>query len=197
MNAVGTNEPVSDVAAIGRQGEVPVAWLRGPVVLLLAWWTVSLAAAEQPHCFLDWANLAFHEAGHLFLAAFGETIHILGGTLGQLLVPALLVGYFLKRAQPFAAAFALFWAGENLVNISVYMGDARDMALPLVGGGEHDWTNLFYRFGLLGEESVRTVSSLTHHLGVVVMMAGLGWSAFFLVPATVRASLSGSIYPRS
>ena len=186
-----------DLAAIGRQGDLPRAWLRAPIVLLIGWWTCSLAAAEQPTCFLDGIDLAFHEAGHIFLAPFGETIHVLGGTLGQLAVPALLVGYFLKRGQPFSAAFALFWLGQNFVNVSVYMGDARAMALPLVGGGEHDWTNLFYTFGLLSEESVATVSRLTHHLGLLVMIAGFGWSAFYLLPAAVRASVCDSIYPRS
>jgi len=190
-------EPAPDLSAIGRQGDLPLLWLRAPIVLLIGWWTMTLAAAAQPTCFLDGIDLAFHEAGHLFLVPFGETIHILGGTLGQLAVPALLVGYFLKRRQPFSAAFALFWLGQNFVDISVYMGDARAMALPLVGGGEHDWTSLFYTFGLLSEESVATVSRLTHHLGVMVMIAGFGWSAFYLLPGSVRASVCDSIYPRS
>ena len=34
--------------------------------------------------------------------------------------------------QPFAAAVCTWWVGENLINISVYMADARDLSLPLL-----------------------------------------------------------------
>ena len=175
-----------------REGDRTILLLRLPLVLLAAWWTVSLPAAALPHCFLDWVNLPFHEAGHLFLAPFGTTLHVLGGTLGQLAVPAILGGYFLRRRQRFAAALCLFWIGENFVDISIYMADARAMALPLVGGGEHDWTQLFYQFGLLGEESVATVSSLTRALGVIVMAAGVLGSVL-----TLRAAGDGSSDPTS
>ena len=57
-------------------------------------------------CPLDFVNLAFHEAGHLFLAPFGETLHYLGGTLGQLAVPFVLGGYYLvaRPTRPLGAA---------------------------------------------------------------------------------------------
>lgn len=161
--------------------------IRAALVALLAFWTLRLATAALPTCFLDLVNLAFHESGHLFLAPFGQTMHFLGGTLGQLAVPVGLAFYFLlAKRQPFAAAVCAWWAGENLVNISVYMADARDLALPLVGGGDHDWNNLFYTFGLLGEDNVRRVSALTHHTGVAVMIVGLAWAASFLLRGGLR-----------
>ena len=69
------------------------------------------------------------------------------------------------------------------------MADARDLELNLVGGGEHDWNELFYRFSLLGEDSVAAISSTTHAVGVVVMLLGLAWGALFVLPAIVRSSL--------
>ena len=42
---------------------------------------------DYEYHFLDGVNLAFHEAGHLFFAFFGQTLQFLGGTLGQLLFP--------------------------------------------------------------------------------------------------------------
>lgn len=168
--------------------------IRVALVALLAFWTLRLSTAAMPSCFLDLVNLAFHEAGHLFLLPLGETMHFLGGTLGQLAVPAGLAGYFLiAKRQPFAAAICAWWTGENLVNISVYMADARELRLPLVGGGDHDWNNLFYTFGLLGEESVRNVSALTHHAGVVVMLFGLGGAVAILL----RRDASRSPQPAS
>ena len=146
-----------------------IGWFCLPSALLLAAWGMSLAGA--PASFLDGVDLAFHEAGHIVFSPFGQTLHVLGGTMLQLFIPALLAGYFLFRRGPCSAAVCLWWLGQNLLNVSVYMADAREMKLDLVGGGEHDWTQIFYQFGLLGEGSVRAVSACTHHLGVLVMLA--------------------------
>jgi hypothetical protein len=158
---------------------------RLPRALLLVpvtWWTFSLATGVSSWCFLDLVNLAFHEAGHLLLRFAGSTMHYLGGTLGQLAVPAYLVFRFLRQDEDrFAAALCTWWAGENLINIGHYMGDARSLDLPLVGGGDHDWNELFYRFGMLGESSVQTVAKLTHLAGVLIMLGGLGWAALLLL----------------
>jgi hypothetical protein len=157
--------------------------LRLLLLLLLAWWTVRLAVGAAGSCFVDYANLAFHEAGHVFLRPLGSTVQYLGGTIFQLAVPAILIGYFLVRTrQPMAASIGLWWLGESLANVAAYMADARQLALLLVGGGDHDWNELFYRFGLLGEESVSTVAGTTHALGTVVMVIGLVWLALFALP---------------
>jgi hypothetical protein len=173
-----------------------IAWPRAVLAGLLAWWTLRLMAASS-WIFLDFVNLAFHEAGHLVFSFLGSTMHYLGGTLGQLLVPGLLVVHFLfRQRQPLGAAVCLWWVGQNLVNISVYMADARELALPLVGGGDHDWNELFFRFGLLAEDSVRRVSGATRVLGVVVMLLGLGWCVYFVLPASRRARIRDGVTSR-
>jgi hypothetical protein len=160
------------------------------LVLVTGWLTLRLLARPATGCFLDLVNLAFHEAGHVFLTPFGRTIHFLGGTLGQTVVPALLVWYFLaRRRDPFASSVCVWWLGESLVNVSTYMADARDLALPLVGGGEHDWNELFFRFHLLDEPSVLAVSGTTRSAGFVVMLLGLAWGALFVLPRIVRSDL--------
>jgi hypothetical protein len=173
-----------------------VAWPRILLVALLVWWTLR-AAVSSAWIFLDFVNLAFHEAGHLVLSFGGSTLHYLGGTLGQLLVPGLLAGYFLLyRQQPLGAAFCLWWLGENLVNVSVYMADARELALPLVGGGEHDWNELFFRWGLLDQDSVRRISGATHLLGGVVMLVGLAWCVLLALPRERRRRVRDSLVSR-
>jgi hypothetical protein len=182
-----------------------MTWLRAALLALLGYWTIRLALASQPACPLDLVNLAFHEAGHLFLIPFGESAHFLGGTLGQLAVPAGLAGYFLvRRRQPFAAAVCAWWTGENLVNVAVYMADARTLRLDLVGGGEHDWNTLFYQFGLLSEASVARVSGLTRAAGLALMIAGLAWAwatilwaSDTILPAAVRERIDRAAGERS
>jgi hypothetical protein len=98
---------------------------------------------------LDALDLAIHETGHLVFAPFGEFLQFLGGTLFQLMLPAAFVVYFWRRADRHAASVALWWIAQNCWNISVYVRDARAQALPLVGGGEHDWAYLLGRLGWL------------------------------------------------
>jgi hypothetical protein len=174
-----------------RDAGGPVAIARGILAIVVAWWTIRLASGAASWCFVDFANLAFHEAGHVFLRPFGQTIHYLGGTVFQLAIPAILAGYFLlRRDEPFGAAFCAWWLGESLVNVARYMADARDWSMPLVGGGDHDWNELFYRFGVLDEPSVTAISSTTHGLGVVIMVLGLLWLGFFLLPGWLRQAVT-------
>ena len=73
------------------------------------WWTARLGSGSSTWCFLDYVNLAFHEAGHLLFSPFGSTLGYLGGTILQLLVPMGLVAYFLyRRHEPFSAAICLW-----------------------------------------------------------------------------------------
>ena len=163
-------------------GGSPWVWLRALLCVVLGIWTARLGSGAQQGCFLDLVNLAFHEAGHVFLTPFGETLHFLGGTLGQLAVPVSLGVYFLRwKKDPFAATVCCWWAGENLVDVAVYMADARELSLPLVGGGHHDWNTLFYTFGLLGADSVAFVSSATHRLGSAIMLGSVAWAGYLLL----------------
>ena len=164
--------------------------LRAALLAVLLFLTDRLATHAWVSIPLDLVNLAFHEAGHVFLRPFGHTLHFLGGTLFQLGVPALLVWYFLyRRSDAFAASACLWWEGESLVNVAVYMADARALELNLVGGGEHDWNELFYRFDLLGEDSVAAIAGGTPAAGVIVMLLGLSWAALFVLPARLRSGL--------
>jgi len=155
----------------------------------LGFWTLALILRDNPWSFLDWINLAFHEAGHLFLLPFGETLHFLGGTLFQLLVPLLLSVRLVVQGSPFSAAACSWWLGENLLGIAFYMADARELKLPLVGGGENDWNHLFYQWGLLGEDSVGLVASVTRGMGVGIMLASCLWMLALALPEETQAAL--------
>lgn len=98
---------------------------------------------------LDHINLTFHEAGHGIFGLLGSTLGLYGGTLGQLLVPFLIAISFWKKGALFSCALVLGWFFESFLNIARYMADARTQTLPLVGGGDHDWTNIFTRWGIL------------------------------------------------
>ena len=74
---------------------------------------------------VDGVNLGAHEAGHMFLRLFGQTLHILGGSIGQLVFPVAFVVHFARRAQTFEAAVCTVWVAESLMYMAEYMGDAQ------------------------------------------------------------------------
>lgn len=120
---------------------------------------------------LDYVNLIFHEAGHFFFGWFGYTIGILGGTLGELIVPAGVATYFIRKCATAGTAFASFWFFENFLYVGTYMADARSLALPLVGSGEHDWEILFGQWGVLVQD--RAIGGAARTLGWIGMLATL------------------------
>ncbi len=127
--------------------------------------------------FLHTVNLVFHEAGHWIFAVFGNrTLTVFGGSLNQVLIPALVAASFWARRDTAGFAFGLFWCFENLIDVAVYMADARALALPLIGGlGEdaHDWRNLFFRFGLIEQDTA--IAAKTTAVGWIGMMSVWAW----------------------
>ncbi|ARA93239.1 MAG: hypothetical protein D6685_18220 [Bacteroidetes bacterium] len=108
------------------------------------------------YTFLDHADLIIHEAGHFVFRFFGPVMHVLGGTLMQILLPSILVGHFLIHHYRFGVQLSLLWLGHNFINISVYAGDARARVLPLLGGSRsiHDWHYLLGRAGWLEADAL-------------------------------------------
>jgi hypothetical protein len=138
--------------------------------------------------FLHLINLPFHEAGHIFFRPFGQYITSLGGTLGQLLMPLICMGtLLLKTRDPFGASVALWWLGENFLDIAPYMNDARAGDLPLVGGnfghsspyGFHDWEYLLTEIDLI--EYDHTFAKITFTIGVLIILLSFVWSACLLL----------------
>ncbi len=122
---------------------------------------------------LDSANLALHEAGHPICGILSERLTVYGGTLFQLLFPAAAMFEFRRQRTAAGFAMALAWLGENLLNIGRYMADARAQELPLVGNGEHDWTEIFMRWGVLAGD-VR-IGGFTRFLGYVLIIGAAVW----------------------
>jgi hypothetical protein len=120
---------------------------------------------------LDSANLAFHEFGHPFFGAFSQRLEVYGGTLGQLVFPISVILYFYRRADTFQMSIGVLWTAQNFFNIATYMRDARAQLLPLVGGGEHDWTEIFTRWGCLQSDM-----KISDHLIKLVVLALFGFT---------------------
>lgn len=129
---------------------------------------VLLTDADGYIFLLDDANLLFHEAGHPIFGLFGRTLGLYGGTLGQLVFPMVTAVIFLREKSLVSFAVSMLWLFENFFNIARYMADARTHLLPLVGSGDHDWTRIFSRWGVLPyDTTIAYVVRIMGWLGLV------------------------------
>jgi hypothetical protein len=123
-------------------------------------------------------NLVFHEAGHWIFAIFGNrSIEVLGGSLNQVLIPLIVTSAFWQRRDASGFAFGLVWASINLLEVGIYMADARHPVLPLIGDGDpyvgHDWRNLFNAWNLWTVDTA--IAKTTYRLGWMVLGGSILW----------------------
>jgi len=157
-----------------------IAWLvfYGLILFYLA------AHFGQP-TLLDNIHLVTHEAGHLLFGWFGQTLGLWGGTLLQLLVPALLVITFAVRAEIPGVVFCSFAFFHSLTGVATYMIDALRLELPLVTVGapadeaEHDWVRIFAQLGVLPHAiQIGTTVRFIAWLGMFATIAWLCWQFY-------------------
>lgn len=131
--------------------------------------------------FIDNVNLIFHEAGHSIFSFFGEFINILAGSTFQVALPLFFTIYFFRNSQKISSALCMQWVGQNLLNVSVYAGDARTMNLDLLGGDGvgHDWNYLLRTLGLLNQTD--TVASIIYIIGVTTVSIGIALALFYSI----------------
>jgi hypothetical protein len=128
---------------------------------------------------LDHANLLFHEAGHPLVGLFSARLEPYGGTVAQLVFPCALLFLMRRRGNVLGMAAGSIWLLENVVNIARYVGDARALKLPLIGGGDHDWNTILNRWGLLNYDTeIAAWLTLSGWTGIGVVFCWVLWRAW-------------------
>jgi hypothetical protein len=161
------------------------------LLLLLARWTWMFTMRPMRQdvigaSFLHTISLPFHEAGHILFAPFGELMTALGGSLVQVLVPIVcMVAFLTTSPNAFGAAVTGWWAGQNLLDVAMYIDDARSLQLVLLGGSTgaevegHDWERILILTGSLHRD--HQIANAAQALGAVVMIGALVWACTVLV----------------
>ncbi len=144
--------------------------------LILAAYGIAGAFRSDYFQILDGANLLFHEAGHLFFSFDGEYLSIWGGTLLQLLIPLGIAAAFWIKRERSSAAVMLWWFGQNLFGISIYIQDARRQTLARVGGEIHDWEYILRAHGWLEREMA--IGTFVWWLGIFIILAASGYGFY-------------------
>ena len=152
-------------------------WRLGLTALLAVYGWLCMQSPGD-YRWLDSLDLAIHETGHLIFAFDGETLALLGGTLLQLIVPAIFAVALWRSGDRHGATVPVWWMGQNCWNISAYIKDARAQQLPLVGGGEHDWALLLGEWGLLSRD--QAVGGAVYLVGVLLYGGAIFWGWMLL-----------------
>lgn len=166
-------------------------WFRVGIYLFFFVWgwmfiLMDFETNEIGRSFLHNIDLGFHEAGHLIFQPFGRFMTVLGGTLGQLFAPIILLLLFIyKNNDYFGASLALWWLGQNLMDCAPYINDALHLRLMLISGfigmespGSHDWHYLLNRLDIV--EYHNGVAMAFDVIGVTVMLAAFVWGGLLL-----------------
>ena len=126
-------------------------------------------------------NLVFHEGGHWIFGILGNrTLAILGGSLNQVLVPLIVTIAFWQRRDASGTAFGAVWMFINFLGVAIYMADAREPFLPLIGNMDpyqsHDWINLFNHWDLWAVDTL--IAKTTYSIGWIGMIGTALWYAW-------------------
>ncbi|MDQ3180873.1 MAG: hypothetical protein M3Q33_10175, partial [Acidobacteriota bacterium] len=98
-----------------------------------------------------------------------------GGSLFQVVMPAVFVGYFVWSEKYYSAGTVLFWVGQSILNVFIYANDAAVMHLVLLGvltgseGGFHDWNYILSAFCWL--DSTKMVAGFIRLIGTLTIIS--------------------------
>ena len=151
-----------------------------------------IASDPMQGSFLDLVDLPIHETGHLVFRPFCEFMMIAGGSLLQVIFPAIFVGYFIWHEKYYSAAIVVFWVGQSVLNVWVYASDAVVMQLMLTSGstgaegGFHDWNYMLTETGLL--KSTKIVSGIIRAAGTLTIITAGIFSIYYSVFSTSESS---------
>lgn len=199
---VGFNEEIEQEATIASFAKDIFLPVNSPVnpfyfggrvltfLLIFIWgWKFILTPMESNYVgqsFMHLVNLPFHEAGHILFRPFGQFVMMLGGSLGQLLMPLIcFLGLLLKTRDTFGASISLWWLGESFMDLAPYINDARALKLILLGGvtGQevadyHDWEFILRKLRWLQYD--HTLAHMAYVIGILLMVTTFVWGAYLL-----------------
>lgn len=151
--------------------------------VLLSVYFLWIAYDPMQGSFLDIVDLPIHETGHLLFRLFGEFMMVAGGSLFQVIVPAVFVGYFIWQKSYYSAAVVTLWVGQSILNVWVYASDAVVMKLVLISGftgsegSFHDWNYMLDHLGLL--DSTKGVAKTIRFIGTLTIIVGSALAVYF------------------
>jgi hypothetical protein len=168
--------------------------LYGILIVYLCFLTYTLATDYQKNetrsrspfviWVIDTIDLFIHETGHLVFRIFGRFIYFLGGSLFQIIIPVATVLVF-ARSTLRSLPFTLYWTGQSIVNVSIYIGDAPSQRLHLISHAAiHDWRWLLNYMGTM--EYAEDIAMIVNITGLLTCCVGIGFGLYFIIQDFLR-----------
>ena len=170
---------------------------RVALLLLLVYWTWLFLAYPMRQdviggSVLHLPDLIFHEAGHILFSPFGVFLTTLGGSLTQVLIPIVCGAAFIAQGDRFGAAVMGWWTGQNLLDVAIYINDARALQLTLLGGFTgaevegHDWERLLTMTNALHLD--HRIANAVQIVGGLLMVGCVGYGCILAMSADARST---------
>lgn len=167
MSGMLKEAPSKEIVTMLNPQESNVSWfvflfiIKTLIFLFLLFLAIPLLQDPDSWPLIFIINFFTHEIGHVLFRVFGNFLYVLGGNLFESLVPLVLASISFYFRKWVVGALFFFWFGQTLLDASIYMGDARARALPLVnviGVSQttkegHDWYYLFSEMNLLPRDT--------------------------------------------
>ncbi|HLP16157.1 MAG TPA: hypothetical protein VK470_07865 [Bacteroidota bacterium] len=124
--------------------------------------------------------LYIHEAGHAIFKPFGSTMYFLGGSILQVLAPAVWIAVAARERSRLTVP-AVFFTGYSIVDVSVYVKDAESRVLPLIGGKStlHDWWTVLSRHDAL--DLALPLGETMFWVGILTSAGAIVWAVYLAV----------------
>lgn len=157
-------------------------YLKLAFAIILTIYFASIAYNPMAGSFMDMVDLPIHETGHLLFRILGEFTGIAGGSLFQVIFPAVFVGYFIWHYKYYSASIVLFWVGQSIINVYIYAQDAVVMQLLLTSGmtgsegGFHDWNYMLTGTGLIGY--TKSIAGMIRLVGTFTIIIAAAMSIY-------------------
>jgi hypothetical protein len=103
----------------------------------------------------------------------------LGGSIFQIIIPLATVIVF-GRSNLQSLPFTLYWTGQSIVNVSIYIGDAPYQKLHLISRAAiHDWKWLLNYTGMM--EYASDLAWIANMIGLLTCIIGIGIGFYFII----------------
>ena len=122
----------------------------------------------------------------------------LGGSLTQVLVPMVCaIAFLTTHWNPFGAAVMGWWAGQNLMDVAIYINDARSLASDAHrrwDGAEvegHDWERILIMTNSLHLD--HRIANIAQFMGAAIMIGCIVWALVVTLRAKDTPWITGKL----
>jgi hypothetical protein len=169
----------------------------GALLLIAVWGWFALVQNDQTPIFV-YLNIAVHEGGHVLFRPFGELTMLIMGSGFEVLFPfAVGVVFLIRKRDLVSTAVSWGWSASALASAAIYIADADDGRLALLGASGPDTAGDWER--ILGEQFfdklylADSIAVKVRTAGYVLWFVALGLAVWVIIRDRVREGGAAAI----